>query len=266
MLMEAAPAGIDVRRGRGGDGRGARRGRGARPARVDRHVRLPGPVGARGRAPGADRDDVAAHGIERMLEDRFDIHHTTLQVVECAEPEELIQLERRSPQRCGAGDLAVVDCRSSARKKASNGASRPAVGASPAIAPTTPASGYSTTSGWSMLEKTATRQTAVRLVRERMRSLGPSAEHRHVTSSELALALGRAQRDCAVQDDCPFLVAVMEVVQSRIPGSISNTVAPSSFRRARARRASCARSRRHSTLDVPIVVIEIHGSPPCESR
>jgi hypothetical protein len=33
--------------------------------------------------------------MERTLEDRFDIQHTTLQVVECADPEELIQLERR---------------------------------------------------------------------------------------------------------------------------------------------------------------------------
>jgi cobalt-zinc-cadmium efflux system protein len=44
---------------------------------------------------GADRDDVLAR-MERTLEDRFDIQHTTLQVVECADPEELIQLERRS--------------------------------------------------------------------------------------------------------------------------------------------------------------------------
>jgi cobalt-zinc-cadmium efflux system protein len=44
---------------------------------------------------GAGRDDVLAR-MERMLESRFDIHHTTLQVVECADPEELIQLRRRS--------------------------------------------------------------------------------------------------------------------------------------------------------------------------
>jgi cobalt-zinc-cadmium efflux system protein len=42
---------------------------------------------------GADRDQVLGR-MERMLEERFDIHHTTLQVVECADPEELIQLER----------------------------------------------------------------------------------------------------------------------------------------------------------------------------
>jgi cobalt-zinc-cadmium efflux system protein len=44
---------------------------------------------------GASRDDVLAR-MESMLQERFDIHHTTLQVVECADPEALIQLERRS--------------------------------------------------------------------------------------------------------------------------------------------------------------------------
>jgi len=44
---------------------------------------------------GAGRDDVLAR-MERMLGERFDIHHTTLQVVECADPEELIQLQRPS--------------------------------------------------------------------------------------------------------------------------------------------------------------------------
>jgi cobalt-zinc-cadmium efflux system protein len=47
---------------------------------------------------GASRDDVLAR-MERMLEERFDVHHTTLQVVECADPDELIQLERRSTSR-----------------------------------------------------------------------------------------------------------------------------------------------------------------------
>jgi cobalt-zinc-cadmium efflux system protein len=46
---------------------------------------------------GASRDDVLAR-MERMLAERFDIQHTTLQVVECADPEELIQLQRRSSQ------------------------------------------------------------------------------------------------------------------------------------------------------------------------
>ena len=45
---------------------------------------------------GAGRDHVLAQ-MERMLADRFDIQHTTLQVVECADPEQLIQLQRRSP-------------------------------------------------------------------------------------------------------------------------------------------------------------------------
>ena len=42
----------------------------------------------------AGRDRVLAQ-MEQMLEERFRIHHTTLQVVECADPEELIQLEAR---------------------------------------------------------------------------------------------------------------------------------------------------------------------------
>jgi cobalt-zinc-cadmium efflux system protein len=48
----------------------------------------------------AGRDDVLAR-MERMLEERFDINHTTLQVVECADPDELIQLERRATPRDG---------------------------------------------------------------------------------------------------------------------------------------------------------------------
>ena len=47
---------------------------------------------------GCDRDDVLARMAE-MLEERFEIHHTTLQVLECADPEELIQLERRRRPR-----------------------------------------------------------------------------------------------------------------------------------------------------------------------
>jgi cobalt-zinc-cadmium efflux system protein len=49
---------------------------------------------------GSSRDRVLAR-IEHMLGERFDIHHTTLQVVECADPEELIQLERRATPRGG---------------------------------------------------------------------------------------------------------------------------------------------------------------------
>lgn len=47
---------------------------------------------------GCDRDDVLAR-MEQMLAERFGIHHTTLQVLECASPEELIQLERRRRPR-----------------------------------------------------------------------------------------------------------------------------------------------------------------------
>jgi cobalt-zinc-cadmium efflux system protein len=44
-----------------------------------------------------DRDvdrDLVMRRIEQLLHDRFDIHHTTLQVVECTEGEGLIQVER----------------------------------------------------------------------------------------------------------------------------------------------------------------------------
>ena len=95
VLLESAPAGTDVRGGRGGDGGRATGRGGARPARVDGHVRLPGAVGARGGGPRRRSRRRALARMERMLAERFDIHHTTLQVVECADPEELIQLERR---------------------------------------------------------------------------------------------------------------------------------------------------------------------------
>ena len=47
--------------------------------------------------PGCDRDEVLAR-MERLLEERG-IEHTTLQVLVCADPEELIQLERRRRPR-----------------------------------------------------------------------------------------------------------------------------------------------------------------------
>jgi cobalt-zinc-cadmium efflux system protein len=47
---------------------------------------------------GADRDEVLAR-VAHMLDERFGIHHTTLQMVECADPEDLIQLERRRAPR-----------------------------------------------------------------------------------------------------------------------------------------------------------------------
>jgi len=47
---------------------------------------------------GASRDRILAR-MQRTLEERFGIHHTTLQVVECADPEELIQLEQEKQRR-----------------------------------------------------------------------------------------------------------------------------------------------------------------------
>jgi cobalt-zinc-cadmium efflux system protein len=45
--------------------------------------------------PGTDRDALLAR-VDRMLAERFSIEHTTLQVVEWAAPEELIQLDPRA--------------------------------------------------------------------------------------------------------------------------------------------------------------------------
>jgi cobalt-zinc-cadmium efflux system protein len=38
--------------------------------------------------------DLVRHRLEKLLEDRFDIHHTTLQMVRAAETGELLQVER----------------------------------------------------------------------------------------------------------------------------------------------------------------------------
>jgi cobalt-zinc-cadmium efflux system protein len=95
VLLESAPAGTDVR------AVGEAMAADPRVAEVhDLHVWTVTPgfpalsahvlVGR-----GADRDDVLAQ-MERMLQERFDIRHTTLQVVECPDPEELIQLQRRA--------------------------------------------------------------------------------------------------------------------------------------------------------------------------
>jgi cobalt-zinc-cadmium efflux system protein len=51
--------------------------------------------------PGADRDRVRA-GVEALLRERFDIHHTTLQVVESTAADKLIAVEElRSSERRG---------------------------------------------------------------------------------------------------------------------------------------------------------------------
>ena len=94
MLLESAPAGTDVR--------AVGEAMAAEPQVVEVHDLHVWTVTSGFPAlsahvvvdRGAGRDEVLAR-MERMLDDRFDIHHTTLQVVECADPEELIQLERR---------------------------------------------------------------------------------------------------------------------------------------------------------------------------
>jgi cobalt-zinc-cadmium efflux system protein len=98
VLMEAAPSGVDVREL--GNAMAAAQGvvevhdlhvwtvTSGFPA-LSAHVLV---------ERGCDRDEVLAR-IEQMLEERFGIRHTTLQVLECADPEELIQLERRRRPR-----------------------------------------------------------------------------------------------------------------------------------------------------------------------
>ena len=70
------------RRGRGraahGVGRGRRRG--ARPAHLDDHVRIPDALGSRPRAAGRRLPRCAADELERLLAEEFDLEHTTLQV------------------------------------------------------------------------------------------------------------------------------------------------------------------------------------------
>ena len=79
VFMEAAPAGLDPDRDRARARRAAGRGRGPRPPRVGGHLRLPGAVGARRRARRR-RLPRAAPRAAALLEERFEIHHTTLQV------------------------------------------------------------------------------------------------------------------------------------------------------------------------------------------
>lgn len=94
VLLEAAPAGIDVR--------AVGEAMAADPQVVEVHdlhvwTLTPGFPALSAHVlveRGAGRDDVLAR-IEQVLAERFEIHHTTLQVVECADPEALIQLERR---------------------------------------------------------------------------------------------------------------------------------------------------------------------------
>ena len=79
------------RAGRAGDGRGARRQGGPRPARVDDHLRLPGARRARARrraTPTATPPGASSSGCSS---ERFGLEHTTLQVDH--EGGELLQIE-----------------------------------------------------------------------------------------------------------------------------------------------------------------------------
>jgi cobalt-zinc-cadmium efflux system protein len=95
VLLESAPAGIDVR--------AVGEAMAADPQVVEVHdlhvwTVTPGFPALSAHVVvdrGTERDQVLAR-LDRMLDERFDVHHTTLQVVECAGPEELIQLEARA--------------------------------------------------------------------------------------------------------------------------------------------------------------------------
>ena len=98
VLMEAAPAGMDVRE--------LGNAMASTPGVVEVHDLHVWTVTSGFPAlsahvlveRGCDRDEVLAR-TEQMLEERFGIHHTTLQVLECVDPEGLIQLERRRRPR-----------------------------------------------------------------------------------------------------------------------------------------------------------------------
>ena len=94
VLMESAPAGTDVR--------AVGEAMAGEPQVVEVHDLHVWTVTSGFPALSAhvvvDRDtsrDLVLARMEQMLAERFAIHHTTLQVVECADPEALIQLERR---------------------------------------------------------------------------------------------------------------------------------------------------------------------------
>ena len=98
VLMEAAPAGMDVRE--------LGNAMASTPGVVEVHDLHVWTVTSGFPAlsahvlveRGCDRDEVLAR-TEQMLEERFGIRHTTLQVLECADPDGLIQLERRRRPR-----------------------------------------------------------------------------------------------------------------------------------------------------------------------
>jgi cobalt-zinc-cadmium efflux system protein len=100
VLLEAAPAGMDVR------AVGEAMAHEAQVVEVhDLHVWTVTPgfpaLSAHVMVKrGADRDDVLTR-MERMLDERFGIHHTTLQVVDGTDPDELIQLQRPATPRGG---------------------------------------------------------------------------------------------------------------------------------------------------------------------
>jgi cobalt-zinc-cadmium efflux system protein len=96
VLMEAAPAGLDV----GGLGRAMVEVDGVVEIH-DLHVwsvtsGFPALAAHLVVRPGSDRDLVRAR-VEKLLRDRFDIGHTTLQVVEAPPQDELIALEKAPP-------------------------------------------------------------------------------------------------------------------------------------------------------------------------
>ena len=86
--------------------RAAGRGRGPRPARLGGHLRLPGAVGARRRRAPARTATSCGASSSALLEERFDVDHTTLQVDHEAAPQPPLQIE--VAPHTGRGRLAAM--------------------------------------------------------------------------------------------------------------------------------------------------------------
>ena len=142
---------------------------------------------------GAGRDEVLAR-MERMLAERFDIHHTTLQVVECADPEELIQLQRADSAWRGRVIVAVVDSVPGAAEERLERGVAPGGGSVAGDRADHSGLGVRDDVGVDACSRTPPRGIRdVGVVGERMRALRAAAEHGHVAPLQVALAFRGAQ-------------------------------------------------------------------------
>ena len=112
VFLEAAPAGLDPRAIGQALVAAGRRDRGARPARVGNHERLPGAVGARAGGDARPTAIAARREMEAMLHERFGLDHTTLQVDHTGGELLDIGLSRTDPEpggECVARRAALAD-------------------------------------------------------------------------------------------------------------------------------------------------------------